>query len=819
MQIDWPPQGSTLMKRTIVANAVALSLAASAYAQSNALPQTKSEAGSSTSAASSQSPDAKKGGTDTVMITATKRLGGIQDVAVPVSAISGAALTELGISNSQELLSRIPSTDLTLNNGSTNANIYIRGIGTKGPGINQVSAVGVYSDEVSLNSPIVNVLQLFDLERVEVLRGPQNTLYGRNTTGGAINYLSAKPVVGEGLNGRSALTFGSYGQFDVDAAVGFDLGKSAAARVAILSQKRDGLYDNRTTGEKVYNRNTQAGRFQVLFEPSSATSILVKVHSEEVDQTNKLWKTLGLQTAAGNAATNAALLCPADRVDLGSPCVSRTGSPSDPKDLTTFSASLSRPIEAVSARGSSIIVNHQFPNAIRLTSITAYEANQYRKAEDIDAGPQSLTTFGFDFFQTSQAKQYSQELRLTSPSQQSTRWIGGMFFFKENLLGSTTSAQYFRPDRRIFSTQLDQDNTVKSLYGELEHDLTKQLTVTFGLRLTSEEIEGANTSVRRSLLDANTLAALSPITGQNPISTARLLSTPFTQGFAGATGSNTYVGTPYSASWDRKGWKLGGKYVIDRNHMVFANVAEGFKAGSFSAAPATSIVATTNLPNPGFFIPTKPETLLATEIGSKSTLSNGAVRFNLTAYNYAYKDQQLLSVRSIGGEVYAAVVNVPKSRVRGFEVETNIKPGAGWMIDANLGVLQTQILDGQIQGTNYTGKELTNSPRLTGTVAARRQFPVAAGVDMTVGADVSYRGSRYFTLENDALQRADGYSLYNAQVGLRFGPQQRYSTQLWVKNATNALYYLNRSSFVNSGTMQALIGDPRTVGITFSASL
>jgi iron complex outermembrane receptor protein len=90
---------------------------------------------------------------------------------------------------------------------------------------------------------------------------------------------------------------------------------------------------------------------------------------------------------------------------------------------------------------------------------------------------------------------------------------------------------------------------------------------------------------------------------------------------------------------------------------------------------------------------------------------------------------------------------------------------------------------------------------------------------MTVGADVSYRGSRFFTLENDALQRADGYALYNAQVGLRFGPQQRYSTQLWIKNATNALYYLNRSSFVNSGTMQALIGDPRTVGITFSASL
>jgi len=125
MQTDWLPQGGTLMKRTIVANAVALSLAAGAYAQSTSQPQAKAETGSSSSAAASQSSNAKKGETDTVMITATKRLGGIQDVAVPVSAISGAALTELGIANSQELLSRIPSTDLTLNNGSTNANICL----------------------------------------------------------------------------------------------------------------------------------------------------------------------------------------------------------------------------------------------------------------------------------------------------------------------------------------------------------------------------------------------------------------------------------------------------------------------------------------------------------------------------------------------------------------------------------------------------------------------------------------------------------------------------------------------------------------------
>ena len=194
---------------------------------------------------------------------------------------------------------RIPSTDITLNNGSTNANTYIRGIGTKGVGVNAVSAVGVYADEVSLNSPIVNVLQLVDLERVEVLRGPQNTLYGRNTTDGVVNYISARPQLGGGFSGKASVTLVSHAQRDLEAALGTDLGTGSAVRLAVLAQRRDGVYDDVNLRGKVYDRQSTAARLQWLWQPAKSTSVLVKLHGEEVDQTNKLWKMIGLGPHAG----------------------------------------------------------------------------------------------------------------------------------------------------------------------------------------------------------------------------------------------------------------------------------------------------------------------------------------------------------------------------------------------------------------------------------------------------------------------------------------------------------------------------------------
>ncbi|MFN5541916.1 MAG: TonB-dependent receptor [Betaproteobacteria bacterium] len=784
-----------------------------------------------------QRSDADK--VDELVVTATRRSASAQAVPVALSAFSGEQLAEQAVSNSQELLLKVPSSDITMNNGSTAANIYIRGVGTKGPGYNQVAAVGIYVDEVSLNSPIVNVLQLFDLQRVEVLRGPQNTLYGRNTTGGAVNFVSVKPRVADGTWGYLTLTGGQFSQADVEGAVSFDLGQEWAARLALIKQTRDGMYNNSHLGEKVYDKDSTAVRAQLVWSPRPDTELLMKLHGEKVNNTNKLWKTIGLQSPLLVGAVTTYNTPCQFTIGLGSACVGINNTPSDPNDTRTFSASMRSPIEQVNARGASLNANWKIGD-VRATAISGYEYNNFKKAEDVDAGPAPLRPTGpfsgsitnanyqggFDFFQVSEASQYSQELRLASEADKSLRWITGLFWFKEKTIGNTTAFSYFAGTAanggRANSTNLNQENRVASGYGEIEFDVTKQLTVTAGIRATREELSGTNTTVQRSLTDAVTRAALLPTSGQRPITTAELLALPV------GTGRNVYVDTPFEKSFSQSGGKLGVKYSVDAQTMVFGTVSQGFKSGSYSAAPAQSI-------NGSFFTPTNPETLTAYEIGLKTTTADRKLKLNLTGYYYQYKDQQLLRTTSLPGlGIVAAQVNAGKSNLQGVELEAQWAPGGGWNIDLGVGYLKTKIVEftqdeacvanvggcpaSGVRKLDFSGQELTNSPRLTTNLTVRKEWKLDGGNTLSIGGDYSYRAKRFFNIPNNTLESSEAYSLVNAQATYRFGAKQQYRLTAWGKNLNDKVYFLNKSVFAAAGTMEALIGDPRTFGLTFSTN-
>jgi iron complex outermembrane receptor protein len=784
-----------------------------------------------------QRSDADK--VDELVVTATRRSASAQAVPVALSAFSGEQLAEQAVSNSQELLLKVPSSDITMNNGSTAANIYIRGVGTKGPGYNQVAAVGIYVDEVSLNSPIVNVLQLFDLQRVEVLRGPQNTLYGRNTTGGAVNFVSVKPRVADGTWGYLTLTGGQFSQADVEGAVSFDLGQEWAARLALIKQTRDGMYNNSYLGEKVYDKDSTAMRAQLVWSPRPDTELLMKLHGEKVNNTNKLWKTIGLQSPLLVGAVTTYNTPCQFTIGLGSACVGINNTPSDPNDTRTFSASMRSPIEQVNARGASLNANWKIGD-VRATAISGYEYNNFKKAEDVDAGPAPLRPTGpfsgsitnanyqggFDFFQVSEASQYSQELRLASEADKSLRWITGLFWFKEKTIGNTTAFSYFAGTAanggRANSTNLNQENRVASGYGEIEFDVTKQLTVTAGIRATREELSGTNTTVQRSLTDAVTRAALLPTSGQRPITTAELLALPV------GTGRNVYVDTPFEKSFSQSGGKLGVKYSVDAQTMVFGTVSQGFKSGSYSAAPAQSI-------NGSFFTPTNPETLTAYEIGLKTTTADRKLKLNLTGYYYQYKDQQLLRTTSLPGlGIVAAQVNAGKSNLQGVELEAQWAPGGGWNIDLGVGYLKTKIVEftqdeacvanvggcpaSGVRKLDFSGQELTNSPRLTTNLTVRKEWKLDGGNTLSIGGDYSYRAKRFFNIPNNTLESSEAYSLVNAQATYRFGAKQQYRLTAWGKNLNDKVYFLNKSVFAAAGTMEALIGDPRTFGLTFSTN-
>ena len=749
-----------------------------------------------------------------IVVTATKRSESVQDVSTSVTAISGDALLDRGIKNSQELLEKIPSTDLQLNNGSTTANIFVRGIGTKGPGYNQVSAVGVYADEVSLNSPVVNVLQLFDMDRVEVLRGPQNTLYGRNTTGGAINFVSKRPEVGEDTSGYANVSYGRFNQIDLEGAVGFGLGDKAAARLSAQVQQRDGVVDNTFLGTDAYDRDVWAGRAQVQFEPSDTFDFLVKGHIERVDNINKLWKALGLRNPATPATP-----CTSP-IALGSPCVSALGVPSSPNDLTSFESNLVAPIEKVNAGGASVIMSWAF-DAATLTSITAYEQNSYRKAEDVDATRSPVNRSGpfpqpgFDFFQLSNQDQWSQELRLTSPSDQDFRWIGGVFGFTEDLVGNTTAVPYF--NSMVNSTRLDQDLKVFSGYGDFEYDVSDQITANFGVRYSYEKNEGVNDTAQRSLLDAAVATALLPTTGQRPITTADVLATPIGMGM-------NLAQIPFEKSWKDWGGKLGLEYRADDETLLYTNLSRGFKAGSFSPAPAQTL-------NGRFATPTDPEYLTALEGGVKTTLMDGALRTNVSSYYYWFKNQQLLRVTDVPGIGISAVqVNAGKSHIYGAEFEGQYATETGFFVDLSIGLMSTTLdrytEDCSPRGVgecpangiiNFAGSDLPNSPKFTANLGLRQEWDLTVDNVLSVGGDLTHKSSRFFDIPNTLNESDDSYTSFNAQASITFGADGMYKASLWGKNITKTLYFLNKSQFDNVGTIEALINDPRTFGITLGA--
>ena len=402
-----------------------------------------------------------------VVVTATKRAESVQDIGLSINAFSGEDLQKNAIFNSTEVLKKVPNLEFQLNGTSTGANIFLRGMGTSGPAFNQLSGVGVYADEISLNSPVVNIAQLYDLERVEVLRGPQNTLYGRNTTGGAMNLVSRKPDLNAGANGYIAGTVGNFSMVGLEGAFGAPLGDTVAFRGALNYQKNDGYSDNRTTGGTDVKTDKIAARAMLLFQPSDSLGILFRAHAEAVDGTNIMWKSIGTRDPAnpGGPNTDTSIVvgfsCP-NPIGLGGNCVDLNGF-RDTADNTENFGNLVDPIEKVDAGGASIHLTWD-TDALQFVSITAYETNQFQRQEDSDASPAS----NFHFNQDSEADQVTQEFRLASPDGDSFRWIAGAFAFWEETRGDTGPIQTQGAMAMVNMTRLEQDSEVYSVYGEIE---------------------------------------------------------------------------------------------------------------------------------------------------------------------------------------------------------------------------------------------------------------------------------------------------------------------------------------------------------------
>ncbi len=735
-----------------------------------------------------------------IVVTAQKRDRSLQDVAVSVAAFGAEDIERLALVDSEELLLGVTGLDIRSNAGSSNANVFLRGVGSAGINFNMQSGVGMYVDEVALNSPVVNILQLFDLERVEVMRGPQNTLYGRNTTGGAVNFITRKPVVGEEGNGFASAGFGQYSELNVEGAVSAPLGDNAAVRIAAQSQTRDGIRRNLTTGEDQPDRNKFAARVQLAIEPAENVSINLKAHVEDVASDNNRFKNAG--AFAPNATGPEPAQACATPFELGA-CSNGFGfvDSADPQEI---SSDMSNPENNVDASGASAHINVDFEN-FTLTSITGYEQNSQDLSEDSDAYP----AHSFHFFIQSEQEQTSQEFRLTSNADQRFRWIVGTYGFWEEKTGTTGPTWATPMGIMLVRSVANWDNTSYSAYAEVEYDVSENLALVGGYRGGSDNIQGNTIALFAFQRHVPNLDLSGPSYTGSPLP-------PFPDLLSAAEANGALVlrvGGPSDpdarindTTFNEWGGKAGVEYRPNDDLLVYGHWTRGYKAGLFPNAPMAIMLGLGDTPN-------LPENVNNYEVGVKADFADGRARVNAAAYFSDYQDQQLNQF--ILGEFRVISVD---SEITGADVDFSWIPAEGFYVDAGLSVLNTELT--KSPDTRQIGNELLHAPRTSARISLRKDWDLGGGSLLGIGADGRYVAERFFELSNTA--RDGPYSLINAHAYFVFGDQSQYRVSLWGKNITDALYYNNRFIFDDSGDGYSdyhvvYPSDPTTFGVTFKA--
>lgn len=731
-----------------------------------------------------------------IVVTATKRAESLQDVGVAVSAFPGDDIRAGNVATPRDLFQRIPNVAVQSNSTAGQLQLSVRGVSFATFSPIGVQPVIVFQDEVAISSPQVAGLFIFDSERIEVLRGPQNILYGRNTTGGAVNFISRKPEIGGGSNGYLDLSVGNYGLVDFNAALGGELGERSAFRLAVQSLNNDGYWDNLNfSGDRMGERNQHLFRAQAAFEPQDGVSWLFNLHGGTSKGGQRPIKAHGLYAAGDPGGA------PCNDLDIDNhttTCVDGFGGSANPNTDEVFSE-LRNDIDDIEAFGGSVRLDWAL-EGFNFLSLTAYESNEYDHWEENDG----LQDVPFVLFrQLADTSQWSQEFRFTSEDTSQLRWIAGLYGLVEEVNFRTTV-----PILMLFADngRVSQDTTMLSGFGQFEYDFTDRLIFTAGLRYVHEEKKGnAIAQFSDFSLDVNDTL--------NPEDPDLFLFENLEQFRVGST-----AGGPFGETWNQWGGQLGLKFFSENGTLWYGHVTRGEKGGQFTDAPDAILQGT-------FSRPVEPEEVTAWELGFKGTFANDMIQTNLALFFNDYTNQHAqITIPTAGGGVASTVVNAAESEILGLELESIFAPGNGWFIELAIGLLDSEITKDTVADLTAgavqieEGRSLTNAPEVTVNFSIAKEFQLAAGNTLTASLNGRYASEREYNLVDTAAVRAyttdPAFLLLNAFVDYRFGMDNQYRLSVWSKNLTDELYFNHIQEF-GIGSTIGYASNPRQYGLTF----
>lgn len=704
-----------------------------------------------------------------VTVTAERRTENAKDVPMSISTLGGEKLDVLNSSGEdiRMLSGRVPSLNIESSFGRAFPRFYIRGYGNTDFHLNASQPVSLIYDDVVQENPILKGFPAFDLDRIEVLAGPQGTLFGRNTPAGVVKFESVKPQLKKN-EGYGSLSYGTFGTTNLEGAWNASASPDFAARVSIQSQHRDDWVDNNyrpSQTDKLEGYDDNAIRLQALYQPSSSFSALGNVHMRDLKGTARLFRANIIKPGTNDLV---------DGFDEKSVKI-------DGKNEQTLSNF-----------GTSLRLRWAF-DSVALNSITGFEHLYTYSRGDVDGGfgaPYApgggVNGPGFIPFssETSDAlnghRQYSQEFRLESLAGGPLKWQGGVYLFRERYLIDSISYDtiFHGPDTSVQTTQV---NNAWAVFGSANYQFTPQLNVRGGLRYTHDEktlaTTTANTTIDRS------------------------------------------AGTTADTSDSKVNWDLSGTYTLTPEVNLYARVATGFRASSLQNASAFGPQSKAG-----------PETNTSYEAGVKADLWNKRARTSVSVFHYDVKDQQLSAVggsqnvttlvsakkaqgQGVEFNFDAYLTDTLLLGLNGSYNMTKIKDGD--LVVA--GCAQCTVTDpaGTVAGTYHIdGNPLPQAPKWIGNVTLRYGVPTASGGEYFVYTDWSYRSKiNFFLYESTEFT---GKSLLTG--GLRLGYQWangKYEAAVFARNITNEIQVVGGIDFNN---LTGFVNEPRTFGAQFKAS-
>lgn len=744
-----------------------------------------------------------------IVVTATKRAESVQEVPIAINAVQGDQLEELGILDADDIVNLFPNLHLqgasALNTGFT-----IRGVGTNNYHITGQQAVGQYVDEVTLVSPFTSQLAVYDMERIEILRGPQNTLFGRNTTGGAVNYITRKPVIGEGVSGYAQVRAGNEERFDFEGAVNFPLGNTAALRVAAMTNNRGAIWDNLyvdpVTGPApdLGEIERNSARVHLLWEPSEDTSVLFNAHvgynrgdRGVTARGSGLWDASGPQevltdmgvmpyvdvAAAGATIIEPVIDCPEVNAGIAqfegvNNCVVLTprsgGASTNPSTADWNQVWDAGPnLADVDLEGFMVNFTHDFGD-FEFVSVTAYDEMAIEFPSSNALAPHGT---GFYPGQSGTWDIFSQELRLVSTADSRLRWIAGAFYNTED---DQLATIIYRTDDGappfgvVPSIAIDQDVTIWSLYGQVEADIGEKGTLTFGLRYTDDSKDGLSVARVAAYTATGTPGPRLPLNTYFSLDAYNVLTDPPSGPCPPPVGGfPCRLDIPVEQDLEETGYNLIYNYQFNNEVMGYVSASKGFKSGAFDTRALAAFSGTADRP-------VEPETMYAYEAGFKSTLEDGAVIFNGALFFYDWEDLQVFDVDPMGAPAF---LNVPGTEIFGAELELQWVPAETWFVTAGLGYLDGEITDDGGLTTVQTGSVMQNTPEWTLNGLVRKDLDLGDNL-LSLLANFSYRDEYNSSLDETPFSWVDSTFFLNARASYLFGDDRQYELAFWADNIT-----------------------------------